>query len=271
MDLEDVLINILGLLPAQDICRSCTRVCRFWRDTIDTPLLWKQLYERDSGGLFDGDVSEARTIYREFFERVRIDLALVHGCSVSEDRSRVSVPSTSASPDYAFAFGDRSIANGRFYWEVMSPSNASSNNMVGVSCLHEIPTEHRNQQEFFSHCIAVGLLFHDSKNDGADCALPMDVNDVVGVALDLTRSPPTVTFHDYHVELRKQLQLVFELPEGRTWWPTFAMCYGPSELVITKRPDVRERQEWQVVARMVWKLEGRREKEILIKMSDMEN
>ncbi|XP_075459581.1 F-box only protein 6-like [Ascaphus truei] len=38
---ENVLLEVLSLVPARDLIYRCLPVCRLWRDIIDSPTLWK--------------------------------------------------------------------------------------------------------------------------------------------------------------------------------------------------------------------------------------
>lgn len=44
---EDVLIHILSFLPPSDLLKSCSRVCRQWKQLIDGHTIWKRKCQRD--------------------------------------------------------------------------------------------------------------------------------------------------------------------------------------------------------------------------------
>ncbi|XP_075459579.1 F-box only protein 6-like isoform X2 [Ascaphus truei] len=39
---ENVLLDVLSLVPARDLAHRCRPVCSLWRDIIDSPTLWKR-------------------------------------------------------------------------------------------------------------------------------------------------------------------------------------------------------------------------------------
>ncbi|XP_063292213.1 F-box only protein 6-like [Pelobates fuscus] len=43
---EDVVLEILSLVPSTDLTRSCRRVCSMWKDLTDSPTLWKTKCQR---------------------------------------------------------------------------------------------------------------------------------------------------------------------------------------------------------------------------------
>ncbi|KAM8927544.1 F-box only protein 6-like [Pelodytes ibericus] len=43
---EDVLLEILTLVPASDLILRCRRVCSLWKDLVDSPTLWKTKCQR---------------------------------------------------------------------------------------------------------------------------------------------------------------------------------------------------------------------------------
>nr|XP_060615147.1 uncharacterized protein LOC132764987 [Anolis sagrei ordinatus] len=43
---EDLLLDILSLVPRNDLVFSCRRVCSRWRDLVDLPVLWKRKCRR---------------------------------------------------------------------------------------------------------------------------------------------------------------------------------------------------------------------------------
>ncbi|XP_067328867.1 F-box only protein 44-like isoform X2 [Anolis sagrei] len=43
---EDLLLDILSLVPRKDLVFSCRRVCSRWRDLVDLPILWKRKCRR---------------------------------------------------------------------------------------------------------------------------------------------------------------------------------------------------------------------------------
>ncbi|XP_061457910.1 uncharacterized protein LOC133372839 [Rhineura floridana] len=45
---EDLLLDILSLVPMKDLVLSCRQVSTRWRDLVDLPVLWKRIYRRKS-------------------------------------------------------------------------------------------------------------------------------------------------------------------------------------------------------------------------------
>ncbi|XP_061456612.1 F-box only protein 44-like isoform X2 [Rhineura floridana] len=45
---EDLLLEILSLVPMKDLILNCRLVCTRWRDLVDLPVLWKSIYRRKS-------------------------------------------------------------------------------------------------------------------------------------------------------------------------------------------------------------------------------
>ncbi|XP_065552867.1 F-box only protein 6-like [Lathamus discolor] len=62
---EDVLVELLSLLPARDLLRTCRVVCRQWRYVVDLATLWKRKCQRE--GFYrqnlDGSVSDWKVFY----------------------------------------------------------------------------------------------------------------------------------------------------------------------------------------------------------------
>lgn len=62
---EDVLVELLSLLPARDLLRTCRLVCTQWRYVVDLATLWKRKCQRD--GFYcqslDRSVSDWKVFY----------------------------------------------------------------------------------------------------------------------------------------------------------------------------------------------------------------
>ncbi|XP_061456929.1 F-box only protein 6-like [Rhineura floridana] len=43
---EDILLDILTLVPLKDLILNCRLVCTQWRNLVDLPVLWKRIYQR---------------------------------------------------------------------------------------------------------------------------------------------------------------------------------------------------------------------------------
>ncbi|NXT65549.1 FBX6 protein, partial [Chaetops frenatus] len=62
---EDVLVELLSLLPARDLLRTCRLVCTQWRYVVDLTTLWKRKCQRDGfyPQSFDRSISDWRIFY----------------------------------------------------------------------------------------------------------------------------------------------------------------------------------------------------------------
>ncbi|NXL90919.1 FBX6 protein, partial [Alectura lathami] len=54
---EDVLVELLSLLPAQDLLCACRQVCSQWRYVVDLTTLWKRKCQREGFYLQSLDIS----------------------------------------------------------------------------------------------------------------------------------------------------------------------------------------------------------------------
>ncbi|NWQ77799.1 FBX6 protein, partial [Columbina picui] len=62
---EDVLVELLSLLPARDLLRSCRLVCSQWRDVVDLTTLWKRKCQRD--GFYTQNLDRSVTDWKIFY------------------------------------------------------------------------------------------------------------------------------------------------------------------------------------------------------------
>ncbi|KAM4646661.1 F-box only protein 6-like isoform 1-T1 [Amazona ochrocephala] len=62
---EDVLVELLSLLPARDLLRTCRAVCAQWRYVVDLTTLWKRKCQREGFYLqnLDRSVSDWKVFY----------------------------------------------------------------------------------------------------------------------------------------------------------------------------------------------------------------
>lgn len=62
---EDVLVELLSLLPARDLLRSCRLVCSQWRDVVDLTTLWKRKCQRE--GFYAQNLDRSVTDWKIFY------------------------------------------------------------------------------------------------------------------------------------------------------------------------------------------------------------
>ncbi|NXX91935.1 FBX6 protein, partial [Centropus bengalensis] len=62
---EDVLVELLSLLPARDLTRACGLVCRQWRAVVELTTLWKRKCQREGfyRQALDRSISDWKTFY----------------------------------------------------------------------------------------------------------------------------------------------------------------------------------------------------------------
>lgn len=62
---EDVLVELLSLLPARDLLRACRLVCRQWRYVVDLTTLWKRKCQREGFYMhhLDRSISDWKVFY----------------------------------------------------------------------------------------------------------------------------------------------------------------------------------------------------------------
>lgn len=62
---EDVLVELLSLLPARDLLRACRPVCSQWRDVVDLTTLWKRKCQRE--GFYVQSLDRSITDWKVFY------------------------------------------------------------------------------------------------------------------------------------------------------------------------------------------------------------
>lgn len=62
---SNVLINIFSNLDVREIGRNC-RICKAWKETADSPVLWEKLLKRDYPNFIkkDGEKRSAKILHR---------------------------------------------------------------------------------------------------------------------------------------------------------------------------------------------------------------
>lgn len=62
---EDVLVELLSLLPARELLRTCRLVCSQWRYVVDLNTLWKRKCQRDGfyRQSYDRTISDWKIFY----------------------------------------------------------------------------------------------------------------------------------------------------------------------------------------------------------------
>ncbi|XP_027738344.1 F-box only protein 6-like [Empidonax traillii] len=72
---EDVLVQLLSLLPAQDLLRNCRLVCSQWRYVVDLNTLWKRKCQRD--GFYEQSLDRNVSDWRVFYMLCRLKRNLI--------------------------------------------------------------------------------------------------------------------------------------------------------------------------------------------------
>ncbi|PKU38729.1 f-box only protein 6-like [Limosa lapponica baueri] len=72
---EDVLVELLSLLPARDLVRACRLVCRQWRYVVDLTTLWKRKCQRE--GFYTQNLDRSITDWKIFYMLCKLKRNLI--------------------------------------------------------------------------------------------------------------------------------------------------------------------------------------------------
>lgn len=94
---EDVLVELLSLLPARDLIHGCRLVCSQWRYVVDLTTLWKRKCQREGFYVqaLDRSVSDWKVFYMLcYLKRNLIKNPRAEGLFATKSRGLRSFPSS---------------------------------------------------------------------------------------------------------------------------------------------------------------------------------
>uniref|UniRef100_A0A8C0HGM3 F-box protein 6 n=1 Tax=Buteo japonicus TaxID=224669 RepID=A0A8C0HGM3_9AVES len=80
---EDVLVELLSLLPAQDLIRTCRLVCTQWRYVVDLTTLWKRKCQRE--GFYIQNLDRSVSDWKIFYMLCSLKRNLIKNPSAEEN------------------------------------------------------------------------------------------------------------------------------------------------------------------------------------------
>ncbi|XP_051493034.1 F-box only protein 6-like isoform X2 [Apus apus] len=80
---EDVLVELLSLLPARDLIHACRLVCRQWRYVVDLTTLWKRKCQRE--GFYIQNLDRSVSDWKIFYMLCRLKRNLIKNPCAEEN------------------------------------------------------------------------------------------------------------------------------------------------------------------------------------------